>query len=208
MVLIWISGALNSSSVSADVAVSVTPPTFDLPFAAAGSTHGWSFSVNAPIEVTQLGLYDHQDDGFGIAHPVGLWRDDGALLASVTISAGTVNPLVNHFRYASIQTAGPLVLLPSETYVIGYFASSFSIPDGHISLNGFHTIDPTINQIGAGLFVTNQSQLTMPTAADPNGNQRFGPNLMFNIIPAPGALIALLGGLLAAPRRRSAPRIS
>ncbi len=193
---------LGSIPVRAEVAVTVIPPSFPIPFAAPGSNHGWSFTVDAPIQVTHLGLYDHGDDGFGIDYPVGLWRDDGLLLGSVLIAAGTLNPLFAHFRYAGFETASSLVLTPGETYVVGYFAGSFSPADGHISLNGFHTMNPLINQVGAGLFSLNQFGLMMPLTPDSNGNQRFGPNLIFNVIPGPGGLAALAPALLAGRARR------
>ena len=62
---------------------------------AAGTSHGWTFTANQNLWITDLGLYDSNDDGFDITHDIGLFREsDGLLLTSGTLSSGTsTNPL-------------------------------------------------------------------------------------------------------------------
>lgn len=63
-------------------------------------THGWEFVANSPITVTQLGLFDYNNDGFDIDREIGLFRlRDAALLASGTTHAGAVDTLLGGFRY-------------------------------------------------------------------------------------------------------------
>jgi hypothetical protein len=41
---------------------------------ASGSNQGWEFVANSPITVTHLGLFDHNNDGFGMPQNATLWR--------------------------------------------------------------------------------------------------------------------------------------
>jgi hypothetical protein len=53
-------------------------------------TYGYGFQVGATdISVDGLGFYDFGQDGLVTAHNVGLWTNDGALLTSVSVDAGT-----------------------------------------------------------------------------------------------------------------------
>jgi hypothetical protein len=83
----------------ANVALEVSGPVgTDTP--SGGSSHGWEFVANGPITVTQLGLFDYNNDGFQFDRPIGLFRvSDAALLTSGTIHAGTVDMLLAGFRY-------------------------------------------------------------------------------------------------------------
>lgn len=84
--------------------------------AAVNVTDGWEFSVKAPVTLTALGVWDHQNDGLNQAIPVGLWDTDGRMLASATVPAGTAAEAVKGFRYVSIDA---LRLRAGNTYVIG-----------------------------------------------------------------------------------------
>jgi len=44
------------------------------------TTAGFSFSVSAPIQITDLAVFDAGSDGFTISHDVGLWTSGGTLL--------------------------------------------------------------------------------------------------------------------------------
>ena len=79
-------------------------------------TLGDIFTPAENITVTSLGLFDYQDNGLGEAHEVGIFNQSGTLLASGLVSAGTVNPLADHFRYAAIA---PLALTAGQTYIAG-----------------------------------------------------------------------------------------
>lgn len=85
------------------------PPSFT-------GTRGWDFFNNSPygssnyMAVTQLGVFDQGGDGLANAHEIGIWAANGTLLASTTIPAGTVAPLVDGYRYMPIT---PVLLPPS-----------------------------------------------------------------------------------------------
>ena len=140
--------------------------------------------MNGPIVVTHLGLFDDYDDGFSIDFPIGLFRlEDEVLLTSGTMSAGTGDALLDHFRY--IDTPD-VALQVDETYVIAFYTS------GH---NSDRIISAAQNLVVASeITITNargsgrQGGLRMPP--DIQAGDRFGPNFQF--VPEP-ATIGLLG---------------
>jgi len=88
-----------------------------VPLAAdSDSTLGWSFTVNSQIEVTSLGFFDSGLNGLSEPHRVGIWNANEQLLAWAQIDADEDNPLVGHYRYATIE---PLTLDASQAYIIG-----------------------------------------------------------------------------------------
>ncbi len=190
-----------------DVAVEVSFGAPDTIYPNTNTTHGWQFSVNAPIEVTHLGLYDRLLDGFALAHPVGLWDEAGTLLADETIGPGSGDLLLDNFRYATIGgVAGgddAVTLTPGVTYTVGFFTDLFLQSDGMVIFDGFHTINPVIDYVGFGVSDFTNG-LEMPTGPSP-GTHRWGPNLIFTIVPAPAAAPLLVIGV-AVRRRRSRRR--
>lgn len=190
-------------SIFADTAVDLDPSSY-AGAPAAGSNHGWQFTVNNSIKVTHLGLFDKSDNGFAIDHPIGLWRlNDGTLLTSGTISAGTVDPLTDHFRYIDVPD---VQLSVGVDYVIGFYSDT-DFADRMISDADALQINPAINLIvgrwdGGGQF-------QMPANVLPDEDEfgdpqpypdRFGPNFLF--VPEPMTLLLLgLGGVML--RRRS-----
>ncbi len=192
----------------ADIGVHILPGANDNIFPNSGTTHGWQFTVNVPIEVTHLGLYDKALNGFAAAHPIGLWADaEGRLLAQVTVGPGADDLLFENFRFAPIAdinglgSGAGLILEPGHTYTLGFYTETFNQQDGMVIFPGFHEINPAINYAGFGVSDPTDG-LQKPTTPDPNGLHRWGPNLMFTVIPAPAGF-ALLGlGLLPQRRRR------
>jgi hypothetical protein len=90
-----------------------------------GWTLGWSFRTTDALVVTDLGIYDYDQDGLGYAHQVGFWAEDNTLLGSVTVPMGTAGVLVNHFRFASL--ANPITLLAGSRYYVGaLYLSSYT----------------------------------------------------------------------------------
>ena len=191
-------------AVHGEVAIQVDFGAPDTIFPNTGTTHGWQFTVNAPIEVTHLGLYDRFQDGFALEHPIGLWNEAGTLLAQETIGPGGGDLLIDNFQYVAIEdiTAGAVVLTPGTAYTVGFFTAVFVQSDGMVIFDGFHTVNPVINYVGFGVSDFTNG-LEMPI--DPDfGFHRWGPNLLFDVVPVPSALPLLAGGLLLAPRRRRA----
>ncbi len=192
----------------ADIGVHILPGANDNIFPNSGTTHGWQFTVNVPIEVTHLGIYDRGLNGFAAAHPVGLWADaEGLLLAQVVLGPGAGDLLVANFRFAPIADVnGPasgtgLILEPGHTYTLGMYTEQFNQQDGMVIFGGFHEIDPAINYAGFGVSDFTDG-LQKPTTPDPNGLHRWGPNLMFNVVPAPAGFLLLGLGALGQRRRR------
>ena len=188
-----------------DVAVEVSFGAPDTIYPSTNTTHGWQFSVTTAIEVTHLGLYDRLLDGFALAHPVGLWDEAGSLLAEETLGPGNGDMLIANFRYAAIGgvTAGDeaVVLTPGVTYTVGFFTDLFIQSDGMVIFDGYHTINPVIEYVGFGVADFTDG-LEMPTGPS-RGFHRWGPNLLFTIVPAPGAApLAVIGVMVLGRRSR------
>src|SRR5258706_13879524 len=84
---------------------------------------GWQFSVNAPIIVDGLGIFDVNPVGLGENHQVGLWDNAGALLAQATVTnASTLVASVSNTGDWLFQGVAPILLNPG-TYVTGAFFS-------------------------------------------------------------------------------------
>jgi hypothetical protein len=89
------------------------------------TTRGWAFTVSARIVVEQLGFWDEAGTaGLAEAHPIGVWSNDGTLLTSATVPAGTAAPLEGTFRWIATS---PVVLQPGTTYVIGAYWTAGSL---------------------------------------------------------------------------------
>jgi hypothetical protein len=90
---------------------------------AVGDFHniGWQFTVNAPITVDGLGMFDVNAAGLGEAHQVGLWNNSGTLLAQTTITnASTFVSSVSNSGDWLFNSIAPIVLAPG-TYVTSAF---------------------------------------------------------------------------------------
>jgi hypothetical protein len=144
-----------AAPAAADSAVPVAAGAPDTIFPNTSTTHGWQFSVNAPLEVTHLGLYDRLFDGFAIAHPIGLWDEEGTLLAEDVLGPGAGDTLIDNFRYVDItdNTEGGqgVILTPGQQYTIGFFSASFNQIDGMVIFDGFHTVNPAVDYVGFGV---------------------------------------------------------
>ena len=85
---------------------------------------GFVFTANTSFNVTSLGYYDYQGDGFLTAHEVGIFSSSGTLLASTTLAAGTSGVLgPNDFRYQAIS---PLALVAGDAYTIAGLSPNLS----------------------------------------------------------------------------------
>ena len=199
--MLWAAATVGESR--GDVAVSANvgaPSSFSL---GLNRTAGWRFTVNSPLAVTHLGLYDWQGDGFEIDYPVAMWKGEGDLLVQAEIPVGAASPLVNGFRYTSVEAASPIVLLPGETYTIGYFQSTLAGSDRAIHFNGFHEMSPMLNQVGGGWITTNPSpSIAIPDQAFLDFQQWFGASFQFAIVPAPGAGAVMVAMLMIGSQRR------
>ena len=193
--------------VLADQAMSADPDGPAAFLLGPGRTAGWKFKVNLPIEVTHLGLYDWQANGFQLSYPVGMWNEGGSLIASTTIASGTGSPYLDGFRYQAVQGLPP-ILTPGQIYTVGYFASGVAPNDHMLHLNGSHDLNKLLEQVGGGYVSSGAGQLMMPDASFQGFEQWIGPGFLFNVVPGPGAfaLVAMAGTMVRPARRRGQSR--
>jgi hypothetical protein len=166
------------------------------------NTLGFDFTVgSSPIQLTALGLWDENQDGFTHSHMIGLWDNSGNLLGSVIISAGTVNLLSGEFRYADLAT--PVTLLAGTTYVLG--ASYLDTDADHLVGNvagDQATFDPAV--LAGNYRFALDNGFAFPDGNSGSGSA-VGPNAQFAIVPEPGrgltALALVLGALIYIRRR-------
>lgn len=154
-------------------------------------TAGWRLTVGAELSVTHLGVYDWQANGLEIDYPVGLWNSAGDLLTTTTVPGGLAATYVHGFRY--VPTA-PTILVPGETYTIGYFQNTLAGSDRAIYFDGFHQYDPLVSQSGDAVINEGSPGLAMPDQLWVTGFQYWlGPSFQYTIVPAPsaGALLVL-----------------
>lgn len=165
------------------------------------SSHGWTFTANQDILVTELGLYDPGQDGFDIGHEIGLFRlSDGALLTEGFLSAGTGNKLIDNFRYVDTDDA---LLTSGEDYVISYFSSS-SNNDFVVTSASDLVIDPAITILHGNW--ASSSSLIIP--GNTTTSDRFGPGFLYETVTAvsePASLFLLMFGFagIVIRKRRS-----
>jgi hypothetical protein len=165
---------------------------------------GWDFTVNSPLRVTALGLYDGMSafdgsfpgDGLAESHAIGIWRSFStpAFMVSVTIPSGASTELEAGFRYIPIA---PIDLIPGEQYVIGAWYSGdlfdlyFNARD-NLGVTG--TVHPSIT-FGSRRSVA-ASTLRFPDIIEPIFGD-FGPNLIFEPVPESSpATLAISVGLI------------
>lgn len=158
-------------------------PASDLP-----RTVGWSFAPTANLTVTALGFFDVGGDGLSGSHQLGIWRDDGTLLGSATIAAGTSAALDGGFRYVD---SADFALLAGSTYVIG--ASIASDGDTYFFSPSSVSADASIGYIG-GLRGAENVAFMMPDRDPISG--RLGPNFQFALasVPEPGTWGMMISG--------------
>jgi len=150
-------------------------------------TLGWAFTLSSPVLVTNLGLWDSNNDGLSASHVVTIWTSTGTLEAQGTIPSGTGATLTNGFRYVSIAP----VVLPAGSYTIGGFISvgseEFASGASAITTASGVTYNGSRSEIG----------FAFPTG-DVLGasNSYFGPNFQFTTattVPDTATTCYLLG---------------
>jgi hypothetical protein len=184
------------------------------------------FTVNSPIRITALGIFDDGADGLTNAMPVGIYNFSTQTLVpglSSTVPAGVTAPILGGtaaynsvptrsggFRYVTLSTP---VDLPAGTYsmVGANFSSGGTTGPGNLKVDDYGENAPTFND-GGGLIslapdshFDSGSALAFPTA-NSAANYRFATtSFEFTAVPEPTTIGLLsLGGLLLMRRRRCA----
>jgi hypothetical protein len=143
----------------------------------AGDVVGYRFTVNSPLQVSDLGVWNGDNTGgMDSPHQVGIWDSTQVLLASVTVNPG--GTVVGAWMYASIT---PIVLSPGETYTIGALYTPTD-NDNYISSAASMTTDPDVTWTNSVYPTAGELGFVYP-ALDSSSFGRFGPNFLFTVVP-------------------------
>ena len=161
-------------------------------------TLGFEFSTNTDVNLTHLGSFDFNQDGFVVSHDVGLWDAAGKLLVSTTVnSSDTLN---GYFRYKTISS---ILLKAGESYFVG--ANGYGG-----SYDTYALTAPDLTTASAVNYITSAyntgSSLELPSDFG-NDSGYYGANFMFEAVSVPEpislALIALgLVGISFSQKRK------
>lgn len=145
--------------------------------------------------MTSLGWFDDCLNGFQDSHTVNLYDVSSAtLLSSLTLSAGTADPLTGSFRYHAIT---PVTLTPGITYLLAGTTGDLDPYTENDDVCGFSINPNFIVPENAGRFVDNTPGFNYPDQHYSDYMIYAGPNL--EGVPAcdapePASLALLLAG--------------
>ncbi len=193
---------LASAILASAGTLGLTSPVGTLLTAGDPQLWGWIFSVDSPITVNALGVYDIGSDGLQLSHDVGIFRQsDHSLLASATVPAGTLGTLDGGFRFVTVSP----FLLPLGNYVI-VMTMQTQTTDRNVALATSFSTASQITYVSS--VIDSGSALAFPNPLNNGlfGPGLFGPNFVIDAgVPEPAScgLLALgLGALAAFVRRR------
>jgi hypothetical protein len=146
-----------------------------------GDVVGFRFTVSAPLEVAQLGVWNADTAtgaaGLTASHEVGIWDASQALLASATVDPAT-GTVIGQWTYAAIT---PVTLMPGQTYTAGTLYTSTD-NDSYISGATSLTTDPNVTWVQSVYPAAGSLGFVYP-ASNSTSNGRFGPNFTFTVVP-------------------------
>jgi hypothetical protein len=179
----------------------------DTPFSLVigqNGTFGWRFQTTNTITLTGLGCFDE----LFINVPaitwvqVGLWREDGRLLASNSITP--VSPLANQSRYEAVT---PVTLSPGVTYHLGAYSQVPDLPIGICSERPIGPV-PASLYMGQGIQLAGKAEeptgFAFPAQVPGSSTTAYiGPNFQYHgDVPEPSSeMLFLLGTMLVARMR-------
>ncbi len=112
---------------------------------------GSNFTVNSPIVVSHLGVFDDGQDGISSAIDVGIVRvSDGATVTGPISISGNSDPLEAKFRFRSITP----VTLAAGDYIIVAVGFNQANKNGNNTIGGY---TPTVTNDGGGLITSTGS---------------------------------------------------
>jgi hypothetical protein len=155
---------------------------------------GWQFTVNAPVTVDGLGFFDVNANGLSQSHQVGLWDNNGTLLAQATVSSAST-PVTSASAAGDwlFESIAPLVLQPGTYVTSVYFPSPAS---DALMLDATITTDPRITVVGARLSIN--GQFAEPALLGPVELAVYGANIRLQTpaaVPEPASLLLVGFGL-------------
>jgi hypothetical protein len=167
---------------------------------------GNQFLVNTNTSVLAVGYYDDGNDGLGTSHDIAFWNDTTNTLVSgseATVAAGTVDPLMNDFRYVNLSHS--INLIAGDTYT--EVASDVGTADHYVGITSLASQIPNVTY-EHGLYTSGASDVTTTNPTSDFGYIAYGgPN--FSIAPVPEAstvvtfALLLVGGGLMLRRKRN-----
>lgn len=168
-------------------------------------TLGWAFSIDVPMRVIELGVFDSHQDGLKDSHDVGIFNSSGLLLASATVASGQVNELSEKFRYAPAN----VVLTPGQLYMIGatWGPNSDEVLFGAATnpTQDFETLDE-VNWLSYAFASGGTLSAPLTFGTDVTAGY-FGPNFRAEAVPeidpaGMGSVLTLVVGALGVVERR------
>lgn len=142
-----------------------------------GDVVGFRFSVEVPIEVDRLGVWnvDTAAGAIGLSspHQVGIWDSSQTLVASATVDPASGTP-IGDWTYASIT---PVTLNPGEVYTAGALYTTTD-NDSFVSSATSLSTDPNVRWLVSVFPSAGSLGFTYPTGSSMSSG-RFGPNFTF-----------------------------
>lgn len=139
------------------------------------ATLGFVFSVKNDFNVTSLGWFDDCLNGFQDSHTVELFdTSSGTLLTSLTLPAGSADPLDGFFRYEAIT---PVKLMPGVTYLLAGTTGDHDPYTENDDVCNFSINPNFIIPADAGRFVDNTPGFNYPDQHYSDYVAYAGPNL-------------------------------
>lgn len=207
--------ACGITPAAADIAISFTSASDEYhEDGARGNIIGWSFMANTDLVVNKLAVYDtDRDVRPEPAHFIGLWKQDGSLIASV-MATEAATPRIGMYHWASIS---PTLLRAGEIYTVGavmgsdhytaYVPESLGFGFGAPKPFGNLQVNPNITFLADAFYYLNDGESyngiifgsgSLTTGL--NGQETiiggFGANLDVAPVPIPGAVILFGSGLV------------
>ena len=163
---------------------------------------GFVFTTNETVNITSLGYFDENQDGFLTDHEVGIFDSNGELLVSTMLIAGSSTSLVGHYRYSAVPT---ITLAANSSFLLA--ATTFGPLDGWAygfegtTLPGF-VVDPRITVASDASRFVYQNDNVLRAPGEQFGYTIYGgPNFNGTSsdvggVPEPTSALLALSGLV------------
>ena len=173
--------------------------TSDTQVFAPGVFHniGWQFTVNAPITVDGLGVFDVNAPGLAERHQVGLWDNGGTLLAQTTVhSLSALTPSVSNAGDWLFEDIAPIVLQPGTYITSAFYPTSADSVIGNATIATTPQISFLASRASSEIVF---AQAGVYGLVEPGV---FAANLRFRDVPEPASLLVIGSGFAALGIRR------
>ena len=164
------------------------------------SEAGWRFTVNEPIQVTNVGIWDNGGDGLTQEHTIRIYDSQGRSILPITIIKGMDQPDLDPdgFRYVPVVDS---VILRPGTYIISATYDSGGPSSDALGADGTTTDNTTAIAYIEGAFSTSTDPDEDPGIPTPDGSSGsyFGPNFKFVPVTPPAPALTFAGGTPAPP---------